>query len=176
MEPQIGAVAPRKKNRLLTHSWSWALLEKLPIVQLLKNFPAFYGTRRFTRALHWSLFRARSIQSIPSHPISLRSILILSAHLRLTVIITQNKVFSVCLLGNTVNLEEAVVSRTLFNCKLLSLLLGLLCTTLCVLPVCVFWSVQRTSYTSPRFTVLSLCFRNFVVSETIVIPIVTNSA
>jgi hypothetical protein len=36
-----------------------ALLEKLPIVQLLKNFPAFYGTRRFitvfTRALHWSL-------------------------------------------------------------------------------------------------------------------------
>jgi hypothetical protein len=36
-----------------------ALLEKLPTVQLLKNFPAFYGTRRFitvfTRALHWSL-------------------------------------------------------------------------------------------------------------------------
>jgi hypothetical protein len=40
-----------------THSWSWALLEKLPIVQLLKNFTAFCGTRRFitvfTRALHW---------------------------------------------------------------------------------------------------------------------------
>jgi hypothetical protein len=31
----------------LTHSWSRALLEKPPIVQLLKNFPAFYGTRRF---------------------------------------------------------------------------------------------------------------------------------
>jgi hypothetical protein len=28
-------------------SWSWALLEKPPIVQLLKNFPEFYGTRRF---------------------------------------------------------------------------------------------------------------------------------
>jgi hypothetical protein len=28
------------------HSWSWALLEKLPIVQLLENFPAFYGTQR----------------------------------------------------------------------------------------------------------------------------------
>jgi hypothetical protein len=37
----------------------------------------------FTRALHWSLSWARSIQSIPSHPISLRSILILSNHLRL---------------------------------------------------------------------------------------------
>jgi hypothetical protein len=24
-----------------------ALLEKLPIVQLFENFPAFYGTRRF---------------------------------------------------------------------------------------------------------------------------------
>jgi hypothetical protein len=43
----------------ITHSWSWALLEKPPIVQLLKNFTVFYGTRRFitvfTRALHWSL-------------------------------------------------------------------------------------------------------------------------
>jgi hypothetical protein len=38
---------------------SWALLDKLPIVQLLKNFPAFYGTRRFNtvfaRALHRSI-------------------------------------------------------------------------------------------------------------------------
>jgi hypothetical protein len=60
-----------------THSWSWAHLEKLPTVQPLKNFPAFYGTRRFitafTRALHWSLSWARSIQFIPSHRISLRS-------------------------------------------------------------------------------------------------------
>jgi hypothetical protein len=44
---------------LLTYLRSWALLEKPPIVQPLKNFPAFYGTRRFstvfTRALHWSL-------------------------------------------------------------------------------------------------------------------------
>jgi hypothetical protein len=71
----------------LTHSWSWALLEKLPIVQPLKNFPVFYGTRRFitvfTRSFHWSLSWSRWIQSIPSHPISLRSILILSTHLRL---------------------------------------------------------------------------------------------
>jgi hypothetical protein len=34
----------------LTHSWSRALLEKLPIVQPLENFPAFYGTRRFITA------------------------------------------------------------------------------------------------------------------------------
>jgi hypothetical protein len=66
----------------LTHSWSWALREKLPIVQLLKNFPEFYGNRRFitvfTRALHWPLPWSRSIQSIPPYPTSLRSILILS--------------------------------------------------------------------------------------------------
>jgi hypothetical protein len=37
----------------------------------------------FTRALHWSLSWAISIQSTPSLPISLRSILILSTHLRL---------------------------------------------------------------------------------------------
>jgi hypothetical protein len=62
---------------------SWALLEKLPIVPLLKNFPAFYGTRRFKRALHCSPSWPTSIQYISSHSISLRSILILSAHLRL---------------------------------------------------------------------------------------------
>jgi hypothetical protein len=68
-----------------THSWHWTLLEEPPILQLLKNFPAFFGTRRFitvfTRSQHWSL--SWSIQSIPAHPISLRSILILSTHLRL---------------------------------------------------------------------------------------------
>jgi hypothetical protein len=49
--------------------------------------PTFYGTRRFitvfTKALHWSLSWARSIQCIPSHPIFLRSILILFTHLSL---------------------------------------------------------------------------------------------
>jgi hypothetical protein len=74
-------------GNLLTYLRSWALLEKLPLVQPLKNFPAFYGTRRFitafTRALHWSLSWARSSQSISSHPISLRSILILFNNLRL---------------------------------------------------------------------------------------------
>jgi hypothetical protein len=70
---------------LLTYSGSWALLEEPPIMQLLK-FPAFYGIRRFntvfTRVLHWSLSSAISIQFTPSYPISLRSILILSTHLR----------------------------------------------------------------------------------------------
>jgi hypothetical protein len=39
----------------------------------------------FTGALHWSLSRARPIQSIPPHGISVRSILILSTQLRLVV-------------------------------------------------------------------------------------------
>jgi hypothetical protein len=43
----------------VNNSWSLTVLEKLIIVQLLKNFPTFYGTRSFitafTRALHWSL-------------------------------------------------------------------------------------------------------------------------
>jgi hypothetical protein len=36
----------------------------------------------FTRALHWSLSWATSIQSISSHPITLRSNLVLPTHLR----------------------------------------------------------------------------------------------
>jgi hypothetical protein len=35
---------PLTLTHSLTHSWSRALLEKPPIVQLLENFPAFYGT------------------------------------------------------------------------------------------------------------------------------------
>jgi hypothetical protein len=56
---------------LLTHSRSWVLLEKLPIMQPLKNFPEFNGAWRFgtvfKRALQWSLSWAISIQSIPSY-------------------------------------------------------------------------------------------------------------
>jgi hypothetical protein len=55
----------------LNHSRIWALPEKPSVVQPLKNFPEFYGTWRFitvfTRALHWSLSWATSIQSIPSY-------------------------------------------------------------------------------------------------------------
>jgi hypothetical protein len=58
-----------------------------PVVQPLKNFPTFYGTRRFitvfTRVLHWSLSWVRSIHSIPPYPVSLSLILILSFHIRL---------------------------------------------------------------------------------------------
>jgi hypothetical protein len=56
-------------------------------VQPLGSFPAFYGTRRliieFTRALHLYLSWARPIQSKTLNPISKRSILLLSIHLRL---------------------------------------------------------------------------------------------
>ena len=63
------------------------LLEKLTGLQLVKKFPAFYGTRRFTTALtsvrHLSLSWTSPIQSTYPHPTSWRSILILSTHLRL---------------------------------------------------------------------------------------------
>jgi hypothetical protein len=52
-----------------------------------QEIPTFYGTHRFitvfTRAYHWSLSCTKCIQSTPSHPISLRSILILSFNLHL---------------------------------------------------------------------------------------------
>jgi hypothetical protein len=49
--------------------WSRFLPEKIKRPELLKKFPAFYGTRRFitafTKALHLSLSWARLIQSMP---------------------------------------------------------------------------------------------------------------
>ena len=63
------------------------VLEKLTGLQLVKKFPAFYGTRRFITALtsvrHLSLSCASPIQSTYPPPTSWRSILILSTHLRL---------------------------------------------------------------------------------------------
>jgi hypothetical protein len=52
-----------------------------------QELPAFYGTRRFitvfTRALHWFLSWARSIQSIQSHSVFVKLILTLFTHLLL---------------------------------------------------------------------------------------------
>ena len=67
--------------------WSCVLPEKRTGSHLVKKFPAFFVTRRFiitfTKARHPSLSWANSIQSIPPHPTSWRSILILSSNLNL---------------------------------------------------------------------------------------------
>jgi len=67
--------------------WCRVLLEKLTSLQLVRKFPAFYGTRRFitelTSVRHLSLSWASPIQYTYPHPTSWRSILILSTHLRL---------------------------------------------------------------------------------------------
>jgi hypothetical protein len=71
----------------LITTWSTVLLEKLTGLQLIKKFPRFYGTRMFNTALtsahYLSLSWVSSIQSITPNHNSLRSILILSSHLRL---------------------------------------------------------------------------------------------
>ena len=67
--------------------WSRVLLEKLTGFQLVKKFPAFYGTRNFITAFisarHLSLSWAS--HSIPTHPTSWRSTLILFSHLRMVL-------------------------------------------------------------------------------------------
>jgi len=69
-------------NYLLT-SWSRVLLEKLTGLQLVKKFPAFYGTRRFITAITSARHLSLSIPSTHPHPTCRRSILMLSSHLRL---------------------------------------------------------------------------------------------
>jgi len=55
-------------------TWSKVLLEQLTGSQLVKNFPAFNGTRKFitafTSARHLSLSWIRSSHSIPPYPTS----------------------------------------------------------------------------------------------------------
>ena len=78
------------KLTLLTYlltPWSTVLLERLTVCPLVKKFSAFYGNPKFitahTSARHLSLSWFTSIQSIPPHPTSWISILILYSHLLL---------------------------------------------------------------------------------------------
>jgi len=84
---KVGARAHARLASYLLTQWSRVFLETLTGFQLVKNFPAYYGTRcfitTFTSARQLSLSRASSIQSIPPHPTSWKNILILSYHLRL---------------------------------------------------------------------------------------------
>ena len=80
------AICAHHFTYLLT-PWCRVFLEKLIVLQLVKKFPAFHGTRRFITALtsvrHLSVSWTNPIQSIYPHHTSWRSILILSTHLRL---------------------------------------------------------------------------------------------
>lgn len=64
--------------------WNRALLQKLTICQLVKNFPHFMEPQRFITAFksthHPSLSWARSIQSVPVHLTPRRFTLILFSH------------------------------------------------------------------------------------------------
>ena len=83
MLPAVASVWPF----ILLTPWCRVLLQKLTGLQLVKKFPAFYGTRRFITAFtslrHLSLSWTSPIQSIYPHRTSWRSSLILSTHLRL---------------------------------------------------------------------------------------------
>jgi hypothetical protein len=87
----MGSHSPYSRKNVQSYSlltaWSRVLLGKLTGFQLVKKFPAFYGTRlfitAFTSARQPSLFWDSLIQSIPPYPTSWRSVLILSSRLRL---------------------------------------------------------------------------------------------
>jgi len=70
----------RHTSTYLLTPWSTVLLEKPTGSQIVKEYPAFYGTRRFITAVtgthRLSLSWARSIKSIPSNSTSWRFILI----------------------------------------------------------------------------------------------------
>jgi hypothetical protein len=69
--------AVQLSNWLINSMKSRVIVEKLAVAQLVKEFPAFYGTRRFISlfrtASHLSLSWARSIQSAPSRPVSVKT-------------------------------------------------------------------------------------------------------
>jgi hypothetical protein len=95
--------------------WSRVLLEKLTSLQLVKKFPAFYGTRRFittfTNACHLSLSWASSIQSIPPHRTSWTSILFHRVYGK------KMKMYSVCIYSKNICICWRTV-ELMMKCKL----------------------------------------------------------
>jgi hypothetical protein len=79
----------RRIHTLLTYPLHGAVyyLKSWLSLSLSKNILFSYGTRRFvtvfTKARHWTPSWATWIQLAPSIPISVKSILMLSSHLRL---------------------------------------------------------------------------------------------
>jgi hypothetical protein len=69
--------------RIQLTSWSWALLEKPPVVELLKNFPNISWNPEVHYHVHNSpiLPILSQINALHTTPFYLRSILILSTHL-----------------------------------------------------------------------------------------------
>jgi hypothetical protein len=74
-QPATGPYLSHESNPHITKltnqptTWSRVLPDKLSVTQLVKKFPAFYGTQRFikvfTTALHWSLFEPDESSSRP---------------------------------------------------------------------------------------------------------------
>ena len=80
LHEDIAAIRQSQQYSLLT-LWGRVLLEKLNGSQIVKKFPTFYRTQRFITALTSARHLYLSIQSMPRHPTSWRSILILTSHL-----------------------------------------------------------------------------------------------
>jgi hypothetical protein len=112
--PALGCGARNEKT-----PWIRVLPEKLTDPQLLKKFPEFYGNRRFitvfTTARHLSLPRDRSIQSMAPQPISRRTILMLSFHLR-RYSKYMNILSHICKLN--FNKQDDITTKGLWTCKL----------------------------------------------------------
>ena len=115
---------------LFTHSLTPCrrVLKQPTRSQLVKKVPAFYGTRRFippfTIATHLSLSWTRSIQSIPPHTTSWRSILILYYHLHLRTHISNYSapvcVATSCWRFQAQDPEKSFISLSKKNVQLLS--------------------------------------------------------
>jgi hypothetical protein len=78
-EPIIcSSLTLEREEHLETNSMSKVILEKQNSFQLVKKFPAFYGTQmfitEFTEVRHWALTWATWIQYMPSYSNSLISI------------------------------------------------------------------------------------------------------
>jgi len=116
---------------------------KLIFAQIINKFPLFHGIRRFITAFksasHWTLSWAMWNQPTPSHPISLKSILIFS-HLRLFL--------PVCTLLSDENYIHFLICSLCATCPANLILLDLI-TLIIIVEEHKLWNLRLCSFLQP---------------------------
>jgi len=158
--------------------WCRFLFEKLIVTHLVKKFSnsSFFILRvhyHVYKSLSWSQSCARWIHSTPSHPVSLRSILILSTHLCLGLMsglfpfrVSKQTIVCICHLPHECYIPHLYVTHLGLNTLIIITMMMMMMIIIIIIIICEvykLWSSSLCSLLQPP-TTSSLLGQNILLS------------